>query len=99
MGASITVRDIDPADKSWPRRELQQIGISMEDLIRRLIHEIGAKTKRRPKPSDIFAWSFGEEHDVELPSSVRCGFEPVSFSDDDDAWPLPSRRLSTATAF
>ena len=39
MGASITVRDIDPGDNSWLRREARQIGVSMEELVRRLIHE------------------------------------------------------------
>ena len=38
MGTSITVRDIDPGDKSWLRREARQTGVSMEELVRRLIH-------------------------------------------------------------
>ena len=37
MTISITVRDIDPGDKSWLRREARHIGVSMEELVRRLI--------------------------------------------------------------
>ena len=44
MGTSITVRDIDPGDKSWLRREARQTGVSMEELVRRLIHEKRTKT-------------------------------------------------------
>ncbi len=39
MGTSITVREIDPGDKSWLRREARQTGVSMEEFVRRLIHE------------------------------------------------------------
>ena len=80
MGTSITVRDIDPGDKSWLRRESRQIGVSMEELVRRLIREKRAKTERRLKPSDAFARYFGEDHGVELPPPVRCGYKPLSFS-------------------
>ena len=41
MSTSITVRDIDPADKSWLRREARQTGVSMEELVRRLIRLAG----------------------------------------------------------
>ena len=67
MSTSITVRDIDPADKTWLRREARQLGVSMEELIRRLIHEKRTKSDRRPKPSEAFARHFGENHGVELP--------------------------------
>ena len=80
MGTSITVRDIDPGDKSWLRREARQVGVSMEELVRRLIHEKRTKTERHPKPSEAFARHFGEEHGVELPAPVRCGYKPLSFS-------------------
>lgn len=33
----ITVRDIDPGDKSWVRREAEHHGVSMEEYVRRLI--------------------------------------------------------------
>ena len=80
MGTSITVRDIDPGDKSWLRRESRQLGVSMEELVRRLIHEKRTKNERRPKPSEAFARHFGEQHGVELPPPVRCGYKPLSFS-------------------
>ena len=84
MGTSITVRDIDPGDKSWLRREARQIGVSMEELVRRLIHEKRTKTKRRPKPSEALARHFGEEHGVELLPPVRRGYEPLSFSREEE---------------
>ena len=80
MGTSITVRDIDPGDKSWLRREARQTGVSMEELVRRLIREKRTKTERRPKPSEAFARHFGEDHGVELPPPVRRGYKPLSFS-------------------
>ena len=80
MGTSITVRDIEPGDKSWLRREARQTGISMEELVRRLIREKRTKTERRPRPSEAFARHFGEDHGVELPPPVRGGYKPLSFS-------------------
>ena len=83
MSSSITVRDIDPADKSWLKREARQVGVSMEEFVRRLIQEKRTKTERRPKPSEAFARHFGMQHGVELPSPVRCGYRPLSFSSED----------------
>ena len=85
MGTSITVRDIDPGDKSWLRREARQVGVSMEELVRRLIHEKRTNAERGPKPSEAFARHFGEEHGVELPPPVRCGYKPLSFSGEEQA--------------
>ena len=82
MGTSITVRDIDPGDKSWLRRKARQTGVSTEELVRRLIHEKRTKTERRPKPSEAFARLFGEAHGVELPPPARRGYRPQSFSGD-----------------
>ena len=83
MSTSITVRDLDPGDKSWLRREARQIGVSMEELVRRLIHEKRTKAERRPKPSEAFARHFGEQHGVDLPPPARRGYEPLSFSRED----------------
>ncbi len=83
MSTSITVRDIDPGDKSWLKREARQVGVSMEELVRRLIHEKRAKTERRPKPSEAFARHFGEEHGVELPPPARSGYRPLTFVGED----------------
>lgn len=85
MSSSITVRDIDPADKSWLKREARQVGVSMEELVRRLIHEKRAKTERRPKPSEAFARHFGTQHGVELPPRAHRSYRPLSFSREDEA--------------
>ena len=58
MSSGITVRDIDPGDKSWLKREARDVGVSMEEFVRRLIHEKRTKTERRPKPSEAFARHF-----------------------------------------
>ena len=80
MGTGMTVRDIDPGDKSWLRRFSRQCGVSMEEMVRRLIHEKRMKTERRPKPSEAFTRHFGEQYGVELPVPVRRGHKPISFS-------------------
>ncbi len=84
MSTSITVRDIDPGDKSWLRREARQVGVSMEEYVRRLIHEKRVKAERRPKPSEAFARHFGEDHGIELPPPARRGYRPLSFSGKED---------------
>ena len=80
MSKGITVRDIDPGDKSWLRREARLIGISLEELVRRLIHEKRTRSERRRKPYEAFARHFGEKHGVELPPPTRRGYKPLSFS-------------------
>lgn len=84
MSNSITIRDIDPGDKSWLRREARQVGVSMAELVRRLIHEKRTQTERRLKPSEAFARYFGEEHGVELPPPVRRGYRPQLCSREED---------------
>lgn len=76
MGTSVTVRGTDLGDKSWLEREAGQIGVSMEELVRRLIREKRMKTQRRPKPSEAFARHFGEARWVELPTRARFAYEP-----------------------
>ncbi len=83
MSTSLTVRDIDPSDKSWLKREARHDGVSMEEFVRRLIHEKRAKTARRPKPSEAFAHHFGERHGVELPTPARCGYKSLVFAEED----------------
>ncbi len=82
MSNSITVRDIDPGDKSWLQREAGRVGVSMEEFVRRLIHDKRIRTECRPKPSEAFARYFGQDHGVELPLEVRCGYKPPSFSNE-----------------
>ena len=80
MSTSIVVRDIDPGDKPWLWREARQAGVSMEEMVRRLIREARARRERRPIPSEAFARYFGEEHGVELPPPARFGYRPLTFS-------------------
>ena len=80
MSSSITVRDIDAEDKSWLKREARQVGVSMEEFVRRLIHEKRTRTERRLKPSETFARHFGEDHGVELPARANWEYRPLSFS-------------------
>lgn len=78
MRSSIIVSDIDPGDIAWLEREARKIGMSVEEFLRRLIHEQRTKTERRPKPSEAFARHFGEAQGVELPATARRGYRPVS---------------------
>ena len=86
MSSSSTVRDIEPGDKSWLKREAGQVGVSMEEFVRRLIQEKRTKTERRPKPSEALARHFGEDHGVDLPlpcvaATKRC-HSPVRRGND-----------------
>ena len=67
MSSTVTVRDIDPADKAWLKQEARQVGVSMEEFIRRLIREKRTKAEYRATPSKAFRRYFGPEHGVELP--------------------------------
>ena len=80
MRASITVRNINPEDKSWLRRIAKQQGVSMEEYVRRLIHEKRTRVERQLKPSEAFELYFGEKHGVELPSLPRMGYKPLRLS-------------------
>lgn len=85
MGSTITVRDIDPVDESWLKREARRVGVSMEEVVRRLIRERRAKTERSTKPSEVFRRHFGPEHGVELPPRPRYGYRPIEFPGDHEA--------------
>ena len=82
MSSTITVRDIDPGDKSWLKREARHVGLSMEGFVRRLIREKREKAERRTKPSEAFKRYFGPEHGVELPPPERHGYRLVEFADE-----------------
>lgn len=81
MNSTITVRDIDPRDKAWLKKQAQSQGLSMEAYVRRIIHERRAKTERRPRPSAAFGQWFGREHGVELPRRGAVGYQPVQFTE------------------
>lgn len=82
MGNTITVRDIDPGDKAWLRREARHTGVSMEEFVRRLIRERRVTTASHTKPSEVFERYFGSEHGVELPEPPRHGYRPFGFEDE-----------------
>ena len=85
MTTSIIIRDIDPGDKAWLRREARQVGLSMDELVRRLIHEQRTKTELRPKPSEAFARHFGVDHGIDLPPPVRYGcMQPSLFGEGEN---------------
>ena len=103
MSMNITIRDIDPADRSWLRREARRTGVSMEELIRRLIHEERTKTECRPKPSEAFARYFGEQHGIERLPLAHCGYKPLSFPSKEETnyllrSPGNAKRLRAAIA-
>ena len=81
MRTTITVRGIDPGDKSWLKHEAHLTGVSMEEFVRRLIHEKRRKAECRLRPSEAFRRYFGPRHGVELPLPERQGYRPVLFSD------------------
>ena len=85
MSSVITVRGIDPGDKSWLKREARETGVSMEEFVRRLIREKRERAERRTRPSEVFQRFFGPEHGVDLPPPGRYGYRPVVFSDEEDA--------------
>ena len=83
MSSSITIHDIDPDDEPWLRGKAQQVGVSMEEFVRRLIHEERTKSEKKLKPSEAFARYFGPEHGIDLPPTPRYGYRPLSFPDTD----------------
>ena len=82
MGNTITVRDIDPGDKAWLRREARHTGVSMEEFVRRLIRERRTNTVGGTRPSEVFDSYFGSEYGVELPEPSRHGYRPFGFEDE-----------------
>lgn len=84
MGSTITIRDVDPDDKNWLQSEAKKLGLSMEELARRIIHEKRERVRRDEKPSDVFRRYFGEEGGVELPSrQMFKGKAPIDFSGEE----------------
>ncbi len=82
MSSTITVRDIDPTDKAWLKREARRAGVSVEEFVRRLIREKRAQTERRTTPSEAFKRYFGPEHGVELPESGHVAYHKVEFESE-----------------
>ena len=82
--SSIIVRGLDAQDKSWLRDEAKRLGVSMEELMRRVIRERREQAACRLSPSEAFRKYFGPEHGVELPPRVRYGRHSLDFPDDGD---------------
>lgn len=76
----LTVRQIEPADKDWLRIESRRQGSSMEELVRRIIHERRMHANEAQTPSDIVRNLFGSEAGVELGERARFGVTPHEFA-------------------
>lgn len=85
VSTTITIRGLDPVDKSWLKRQARQDHVSMEEFVRRLIREKRKKTAKQPTPSEAFKRHFGPEHGVELRLDRRYGSPPLTFIDSDDS--------------
>ncbi|MCY4211503.1 MAG: hypothetical protein OXD47_04375 [Gammaproteobacteria bacterium] len=85
MSSVITVRGIDPADKSWLKNEARHKGVSMEELVRRLIREQRKKSRSPAKISDAFKRYFGPHHGVDLPLPQRHSYRPLAFSEENQS--------------
>ena len=77
MSTTITVRDIDPEDKSWLKREAHSAGISMSEFVRHLIREKREQSEQMSQPSAVFRRYFGSENGIDLPLNKRFGYQPV----------------------
>ena len=85
IGSTVVIRDIDPGDESWLKRQARHVGVSMEEIVRGLIREKRIKTGHGAAPSGIFARHFGREHGVELPPPTRHSYKRIGFMDENDA--------------
>lgn len=85
MSHTITVRGLDPKDKTWLKHEARRRGVSMEALVRQFIHERRERAQRHASPADAFRRHFGRAHGVELPPRARYGYRPVVFEGTDEA--------------
>jgi len=79
--AMLTVRQIDQADKEWLQHEAARQNLSMEELVRRLIHEKRQQSMQRALPSEIVRRYFGPQDGVELGERKKFGFEAPDFRD------------------
>ena len=82
MSTAIIIRGIHPGDQLWLKREAAHRGISMEELVRRLIHEKREHAQVQATPSEAFRRYFGPEPGVELPLSACYNYRPGLRSDE-----------------
>lgn len=81
MSTTITIRDVDPGDKFWLQREAKRLGLSMEELVRRILHERRERAQADEKPSDVFRRWFGPENGADLPPRETHRAKPsIDFS-------------------
>lgn len=79
MSTMITVRDIAPADKAWLKAEAKRQGVSMEELVRRLIKKERSSLGKAEKPSEIIRRLFGPENGFEMPPRVKHRVRIIDF--------------------
>ena len=98
MSSTITIRDIDPSDKSWLQAEAKRVGLSMESYVRKIIEERHAKTQRKEKPSEVFNRYFGPENGVDFPELPKVGARLIDFSNGDTTSP-PEKQIKMKRTF
>lgn len=81
--AMLTVRQIDRADKEWLQNEAARQQLSMEELVRRLIHEKRQQSMEHSSPSDIVRRHFGPRGGIDLGERRRFGFDMPTFPEAD----------------
>ena len=79
----LTVRQIDPDDKQWLQQEAARQGLSMEELVRRLIRQKRRESIAGARPSEIVERHFGARNGVDLGDRKRFGFHPPELEDLD----------------
>jgi len=83
MSFVITVRGLNPSEKSWLKAEAREAGISMEEFVRRMIRRQREQNSRAESVADLFLRHFGPEHGVDLPRRQQYGYRPVEFPPDE----------------
>lgn len=82
MSSTIVIRNVNPDDKFWIRREAKRRGLSMEEFVRRILHQARNNSDECLKPSTAFQRHFGVDNGIDLPLSKRYGYKPISLNDE-----------------
>ncbi len=83
MSCTIVIRNVNPDDKIWIMREAKRRGLSMEEFVRRILHQARKNSDECLKPSTAFQRHFGGENGIDLPLSKRYGYKPISLTNED----------------
>jgi hypothetical protein len=94
----LTVRQIDRADKEWLQREAARQQLSMEELVRRGIHEKRQQSMQQARPSAIVRRYFGPEAGIELGRHGTFGFELQDLEDGEASSASRTRKAEHGTA-